>query len=113
MKKIIVCGGRNYTDRITVYITLDKILSVSEFMVIHGGATGADELAADWARLRGMPCVEVRANWDFYKKSAGPRRNEWMLELGPSLVVAFPGNAGTRNMIAKAHEAGISIMRVP
>jgi ABC-type Fe3+-hydroxamate transport system substrate-binding protein len=32
-----------------------------------------------------------------------------MLKLKPDLVVAFPGNAGTRNMIMQAEKAGVPV----
>lgn len=66
-------------------------------------------LADDWAILRGCPVARVPAHWDFYSNSAGPRRNGWMLELQPDLVVAFPGQAGTRNMISQAQEKNIPV----
>lgn len=114
MKKVLVCGGRHFTDTFKVFEVLDRIMNEYEdtVFVIQGGATGADQRAKEWAELRGMPCAEVKALWKFYDKSAGPRRNEWMLALGPDLVVAFPGNAGTRNMISKAEEHGYPVHRV-
>ena len=118
VKRVIVCGGQHYTDRIRVYDALDKIKANSGpdgsdwIFVIHGGATGADAIAADWAKLRGQPCAEVEAPWDFYEKRAGPLRNKWMLFLAPDGVVAFPGNNGTRNMISQAREAGVPVWEV-
>ncbi len=111
MKKVLVCGGRNYTDTLLVFAVLDRIMDEHQdtIFIIEGGASGADQRAREWAEMRGMPCAEVKALWNFYSKSAGPRRNEWMLALEPDLVVAFPGNDGTRNMIAKATERGVPV----
>ena len=110
MKKVIVCGGRIYADRYFLYEQLDIISEGQPMFIIQGGATGADALARDWARVRGCPCAEVAADWGFYGKSAGPRRNGWMLELKPDLVIAFPGKSGTRNMVAKAEAAGVPVI---
>ena len=114
MKKIIVCGGRNYTDTYAVFAALDSLhVDFGEpLFIIHGGATGADQRAGEWAEVRGMPCAVVKANWEFYAKSAGPRRNEWMMDLRPDLVVAFPGNAGTQNMVSLADRKGVPVKAI-
>lgn len=114
MLKVIVCGGRHYTNTARVFAVLDALADEHEdsIFVIHGGATGADQRAGEWAEFRGMPCAEVKALWRFYNKSAGPRRNTWMLALSPDLVVAFPGNAGTRNMVAQAEQAGVPVRTI-
>ena len=112
MRKILVCGGRFYQDRYGLYETLDVVCEGRPVFIIQGGATGADMLARDWAIMKGYPCAEVLPNWEFYNNAAGPKRNSWMLELKPDLVVAFPGQKGTQNMVAQSHEAGIPVMVV-
>lgn len=82
--RVIVCGGRDYADREFLNASLDRI-------------------QADWA---------FTAEWSKYGASAGPRRNKQMLGSGPSLVVAFPGGKGTRNMVKQARNAGIEIMEI-
>lgn len=49
--RVLVCGGRNYNDRKRVFSTLDRI-GITH--LIQGGARGADALAKDWAKLRGI-----------------------------------------------------------
>jgi hypothetical protein len=52
-------------------------------------ARGADTLAEEWAKVRGIPCT---ADWDDLGRKAGPIRNAQMLRKGrPELVVACPG----------------------
>jgi hypothetical protein len=70
-------------------------------------------LAGAWARSQyGVQEVACRANWYLHGKGAGHERNARMLELGPELVVAFPGGRGTANMIARAERAGVEVMRI-
>jgi len=108
--KILVCGGRDYNDTNKINQTLTEL---APNCVIHGGARGADILAAQWAKSKGIPAVEVLANWDYYQKAAGPIRNKWMLEFcEPDIVVAFPGGRGTANMIEQAEAKGIKVIRV-
>lgn len=107
---IIVCGGRGYSDKDHVYKVLDGLaadmwkLGERLIGVIHGAATGADALGAQWARDRGLAPVAVPANWDFYGRKAGPIRNRWMAALNPIRVIVFPGGDGTADMVEAARE---------
>lgn len=111
-RRVLVCGGRNYTDTARVFDVLDEIERDGSVYIIHGGARGADQRAGEWATERGVPCAIVPANWDVYGNGAGPKRNEWMLELHPDLVVAFPGNRGTHDMVTQAMRRGIPVKRI-
>jgi hypothetical protein len=52
------------------------------------------------------------ADWEKLGRSAGPIRNQAMLDEGrPDLVVAFPGHHGTADMVRRARAAGV--MRRP
>ena len=107
-KRVLVCGGRDYHDKYRVYSTLDRLRLIFDIStLIHGGAPGADSLAASWAQVRGIKTEAFIADWLKYPKSAGPIRNRQMLDLGrPDLILAFPGGAGTAHMVRIAREAG-------
>jgi acyl-CoA synthetase (NDP forming) len=54
------------------------------------------------------------ANWKKHGKSAGPIRNQLMLDVGkPDLVIAFPGGSGTADMIRRARKAGVPVKEIP
>jgi predicted Rossmann-fold nucleotide-binding protein len=109
-KRVLVCGGRNYADRETVYAELAKL---DPDVVIEGGALGADKLAFDWARLNGRGSVTHEADWAKLGAKAGPIRNAEMLRLSePDMVLAFPGGRGTADMVRRAEKAGIRVVRV-
>lgn len=108
--KVLVCGGRNYDDWVRVDSVLDRIHRVRRIThLIHGDAPGADRLGGSWARKRSVQVVACPANWSSYGNGAGPIRNERMAELGPDLVVAFPGGTGTASMRLIAEAAGIPV----
>ena len=110
--KLLVCGGRNYADRMQLGHALDMLYSTDPItIVIQGGAPGADTLAAIWAMQRGIHCAEVKAMWGKLGRRAGPMRNEAMLTLRPDLVLAFPGGIGTDGMCKLASDAGIRVIR--
>lgn len=78
--RLLVCGGRDYTDKAAAWAALDRAhrkRAVS--LVIHGAARGADTLGAAWAQERGIP------------------------------VQAFPGGSGTADMVRRARAAGVVV----
>jgi|SRR5579885_757659 len=115
MTRVLVCGGRDYGDRAVLFTALDRLHAEHRFTVlIAGGARGADTLAAEWARERGIPTEIYMADWKRQRRAAGPIRNERMLREGkPDLVVAFPGGKGTAGMVALARGAGVEVVLTP
>jgi predicted polyphosphate/ATP-dependent NAD kinase len=111
MKRILVCGGREYSDAETVNRVLDEVSEGKQAVIIEGGATGADYLAAKWAQSRRMRLEVFAADWAEYGKAAGPIRNQKMLDMGkPDVVVAFPGGRGTADMVRRACQAGVPVI---
>lgn len=108
--RILVCGGREFNDRFCLFNEMNKLVRyfARRFAIIQGGAPGADFLAGEWAKGRGTPNIEVKANWDYYGKSAGTIRNEWMADFCmPELCIHFPGGTGTARMVAYCKSLGI------
>ena len=115
MRTILICGGRDYRDwdafRLAIRTVL-KAVDGEELRIVHGGATGADAMAAKWAEEHGCECVAYEADWRREGRSAGPRRNQRMLDNEHvSLVVAFPGGRGTADMVRRAEAKGIQVWR--
>ena len=111
--KVLICGGRDYTDNNFVNFVLDCIHAKKSItLVIHGCANGADTFGAAWAEKQDH-CTSfgVPADWKKHGTRAGPVRNRLMLELGkPDLVIAFEGGAGTRDMTSAALAAGVRVL---
>lgn len=111
--KLLVCGGRDYSDREKVFSLLESIHNKRNITVlIEGGANGADALARSWARHAGVHVATVSALWEKRGRGAGPQRNAAMLSLGPDGVLAFPGGRGTANMVQQAKDAGVKVVEV-
>lgn len=113
--KVLVCGGRGYTDRAKVYAILDGYHTrASITKLIIGDAKGADTLARDWATVNNVLSECYIAAWKSHGLAAGPRRNLHMLnEAKPDLVIAFPGGAGTEHMKYIARNAGVNVVVIP
>ena len=110
--RLLITGGRDFTDSAVIEQALLDI-EIRPDVVIHGDAAGADRIAASVAVDHGLDVWKFPANWARYGKSAGPRRNYQMLVEGrPTHVLAFPGGAGTENMIKQASKAGLPVRRI-
>ena len=114
MTRVLVCGGRDFSDRQLAYRALDNLHKAEGIgCVIEGHARGADRIAGYWARRKGIENRKFPADWDRDGKAAGPIRNQRMLDEGkPDLVVAFPGGRGTADMVKRARAAGVPVMEV-
>lgn len=111
--KVLVCGGRNFNDALTLGSWLGGIHKNNGpiTLLIEGGAPGADFMARKFAEWLGIPTQTFEADWDRHGRSVGPLRNKQMLEEGrPDLVVAFEGGKGTANMVAQATAAGVKVL---
>jgi predicted Rossmann-fold nucleotide-binding protein len=111
--RVLVCGGRDYRNVSAVRHALDVLHARRGItLIIEGGATGADQLAREWAQRR---CIEFKtfdADWKALGKRAGPLRNQRMINEGkPDGAVAFPGGRGTADMIRRAEAAGLKVWR--
>lgn len=113
--KTIVCGGRAFQDKDLVWSTLDA-RDVTFLIVGYDPRNpkfqGADELAYEWAKYRGVPGKCYPANWTDFGRGAGPRRNAIMAATGADRCIAFPGGIGTADMLAKARYAGIEVVQI-
>lgn len=112
MTRVLVTGGRDFRDKDAVFKALDAIDSEKTLHeMIHGGASGADTLAGQWALENGVDITVYEADWAKLGPAAGPARNQQMLDDGkPDLVVAFPGGRGTADMVRRAKAGGVRVV---
>ena len=67
--RLLVCGGRDYSDQRTLFRALDKLMTKRQVVtLIHGAATGADSLAGQWAESRGIEQIACPAEWEKHGK---------------------------------------------
>lgn len=105
MKKIAVVGSRSFDN----YLLLRNYLLnyFHPFILISGGAQGADSLAESFADNKHLKKNIYRAEWDKYGKSAGPIRNKKMVEDADIIVAFWDGESkGTKMTIDYAKEKG-------
>lgn len=109
-KKIVIAGGRDFTDYHKFKETCKAILLISEpneYEIISGGAKGTDTMDERFAKEYNLKLTVVKPDWRQGKK-AGPIRNRQMAELGDALIAFWDGQSkGTKNMIEEAKNRGL------
>jgi hypothetical protein len=117
--RVIAIGGRAYTDRDRVARTLQRLEALyligfepEEIVLVHGGCTGADTLAAEEAVKLGWRTEAHPADWATHGTAAGPIRNKHMVSLGAAYAVVFPGGSGTAHCRRLALNARIPVIDV-
>lgn len=115
-RRILICGSREWLDIMPVHrvIAGSNARFGGSIVVVHGGARGADETAAQVCRSHGFAEEPHFADWKGKGRAAGPIRNREMLDSGVHEVWAFKDGfdhtltrGGTENMVRIAREAGI------
>lgn len=110
--RILVCGSRDWNDVGLIRERLEKFPKDS--IVIHGGCRGADIISGMIAEELGMEVLCFPAEWGKFGRSAGPKRNQRMLDEGiPDIVLAFHGDIGsskgTLDMVKRAKDRGVPV----
>jgi hypothetical protein len=112
---VLVCGSRGWHDAAPIGRLMDLLEAQygDTLGIVHGGAKGADILAHAEASRRGIRTAIERADWNQYRKGAGPIRNQKMLDdYQPIKVHAFRSagkSSGTDDMCEKARKAGVPV----
>lgn len=112
---VTIAGPRDYTDNEFVINILDGLLSNivtkhnRRVHIIEGGAYGVDALAKSYALQNKLPYTEVKADWDKYGRSAGPRRNQKMAKMSDYCIVFYKGTRGSASMIAEALKQNVPV----
>ena len=106
-KRILVTGSRDWQDPVTI---IDALIDEfeSKAVLVHGGASGADFMAAKVWTKAGMPAEPHPADWS-KGRGAGYERNAEMVALGADVCLAFirDESKGATHTAELAQKAGI------
>ena len=117
--RILITGSRDWkgvadiVNAIWEYAMNPNSDVIAGTVIVHGDCpTGADNIADHMANELGITVERHPANWALYGKSAGPLRNQEMVDLGADICLAFPlpESRGTWDCIRRARAAGIPVM---
>jgi hypothetical protein len=116
--KVIIAGGRGFSDFELLTDSLDRILSKAfkardEVRIISGTAQGADRMGEQYAVDHHLEVDRYPADWDRYGRSAGYKRNVQMAKVATHLVAFWDGQSrGTKHMIDIAVRLGLTVVVV-
>jgi len=113
MTVVLICGTRHYIPEYAPVV--DKILDKydpKKDTIIHGGATGVDTMVNTSAHKRGFKVIVFKADWKAFGRSAGPKRNQQMIDYPADIVYALPypslnESPGTNDTVVRANKKGI------
>ncbi len=112
--RLIVAGGRDFTDYGVVSKILDRILKKHpvDFIVSGKEPNGTDALGERYAGVNGIPVLPYPADWlGGLKKAAGPIRNEEMAKNADGAIIFWDGKSpGSKNMIKNALKYNLPFM---
>ena len=109
---VAIAGGKHVDDPAAVIARLDQTRAkYADIVLVHGGGPGVEKIAARWAERNGIDQVVCKPDWDRHGRAAPFRRNEELLNLLPKGVIAFPGSGITENLVDRARQLGIPVMR--
>ena len=120
MITLLVCGSRDWTDYEQIFNflkSMDLEYKPSQITILEGGCRrrnqkGADYLAGLAAKYLGYTLITCPADWQARGRSAGPIRNQQMLDkYKVDMVAAFhndyENSKGTKDMCERAKKANI------
>jgi len=112
--KIIIAGGRDFTDYQLLSKEVKKFILDSngepgKVQIISGKARGADTLGERFAKEWKFPVIEMPADWDKHGKAAGVIRNEEMAKIATHCIVFWDEkSSGSKNMIDNSRKYSLT-----
>lgn len=111
--RLLITGSRTWDNEAAIRAVLDPF-TFGPFdtlpVLVHGAATGADTIAAEYWKSLGLPDEPHAPNYRRYAKKQAPLiRNVQMVQLGADRCIAFilNGSRGATHCSDLAKKAGI------
>lgn len=119
--RIVICGGRHFNDYEQLKTTITNFLKqrkieIENVEIVSGHCQGADMLGEQYAKEYGLNLTIFPADWQRYKRKAGPIRNkqmiEYIMQTENKAVIAFvsENSKGTKQTVLLAKRAGIFVV---
>ena len=94
---LAIIGSRSFFDYEKLKDVLKNYLITK---IVSGGAKGADSLAKQYALEHNIPIIEFLPDWDKFGKSAGPIRNQKIVNEAEFIIAFWDGKSkGTKQVI--------------
>ena len=109
MLKVIIAGSRDFSNYDLLKEKCDYYLqNQKEIEIVSGVARGADTLGEKYAKEKGFPIKQFRADWFLFGRNAGFQRNIEMSEYADALIAFWDKkSSGTKHMIETAKKKSL------
>lgn len=116
MFRLLVSGSREWDQEHVLQMMIAQfwVRYGDDLIVVHGDCPrGADRMAREFCERHGIKQEKYPADWKRHGKSAGPKRNQKMVDTKPDLgIFFFRGKSrGTSDCFSRAEKAGIPVVR--
>ena len=109
---VAIAGGKDIADPTAVIARLEQARAkYDDLVLVHGGGPGVEKIAAQWAERNGVHQIVCKPDWQRHGRAAPFRRNDELLNLLPKGVIAFPGSGITENLVDRARQMGIPVLK--
>lgn len=104
---VAVVGSRSVQGELAAELLAAHLAQLRPALVVSGGATGADELAAKWARANAVPLLELRPDYRAHGAGATHERNRRIAERADLVLLLWDGvSTGTLSTARAAARLG-------
>jgi hypothetical protein len=121
--KVIVAGSRDLDHMEHDHVIAEAMsrwlrehgqcTPLEQVTVLCGECRGADAIGSAIAQASGMPVQSCPADWKTHGRSAGPHRNQHMVDEADGLVVVrYPDSRGSADVLRRAQAKGIPVVDV-
>lgn len=111
MARIMLTGSRQWGN-FDKFKAVVGCLRADAVKIVGDCPTGLDSMVREFL----TPVEVFRADWNTHGKSAGPLRNQAMVDSGADLCIAFiradQACRGTRDAMARARRAGVPVLEI-
>ena len=110
--KVLLTGSREISDKNRIIKALEIVIEKHGTInvLLHGGATGADTHAKEWATETGTPQIEIKPDYKKHHPKAAPLiRNTELAKMADVTVAVYNGNkreGGTKDAAGKSIKTG-------
>ena len=107
---VAIVGSRTWTDAAAIHRVIDRLVEEhAGLTIVSGAASGADRIAAAYARLKAVPVIEHPADWKRHGRTAGAIRNHAIVADADIVIAFWDGvSPGTRITLDLARRKGIA-----
>ena len=105
--KLMISGSRTATTQTDIEKLTAELERLKPAELLTGGAKGADQIAENWAKQKGIPTTTLKPDYARYRKAATHIRNDELIKQADAVLCYYAGTTktpGTASVAMKARK---------